>query len=98
MKEENFYGLFDAGIDAYFADGFAQGLEEIEATVFYGAASFVVDYQGTLLGLFGGMPADFDECVDYVLECIYIVVKDDEVHEIGGLYGFEDIGCFFVLI
>lgn len=95
---KNEVSLYDAGVDTYLADGFTHGPEEVEASVFYGAAALVVDDERTLLGLLGCVLTDFDECIDYVLERVEIVIKDHQVHEVGGFNGFEHICLFLFLV
>ena len=52
----------------------------------------------TLFCLFGRMPANAYERIDYVFECIDIVVEDNEVHGVSSLDYLQHIFHYFFLI
>jgi hypothetical protein len=66
------------------------GLQEARATRFqviefprlYGAFSVIVDYQGTLFCLLRGMVTHIDQGLDHMVECIDIIIKEDDLIEI----------------
>jgi hypothetical protein len=90
--------LQDPGVDAGFTNGLAHGLEKIESAHLDGTLALVVDEQRALLGLFGRVLAYANQRGDNVLECVYVVVEDHEVHLVDGFGGFHYLYKYFFLV
>ena len=72
-------------INAFFTNGFAKRTKEIECSVFHSTLSFMMNEQRTLLGLFWRMLTHFYQRFNNMFEGIEIIIKHDQVHQVGGL-------------
>lgn len=69
---------FYFGANVAICDSGAHLYEFFVLALFYGCAAFVVNHERALLGLYGAVAANLNECLNDVVKGIYVVVVNHQ--------------------